>query len=641
MVALFAFALVGCGATEAKFEQQDKVNVSTVTVQWQPKTDVATVAVLDRLALPHAPEHKLLAVEHSGLQIREGEKVVAQMAGNFENLAAVKLSSNASLVGALDDVSQQVTVLNIVDSDFDTTIMLPKQNYEVSNLCFYQDYEQNNYAFLISEIGVGSQWLLGRGERLLAEPMQVRSLPIPPNSQFCVVDQAHETLLVNEDGVGFWAYPAHAEADALRQPVALIKPFGTLLSAANMALVPNGVMLMDPEAQQLHIVQRSDNGWQPALHILLPEIDDPEQLHVLEYENTLQIELRDDDNDTWWHTAIDWPRRPDAPLTGLPVVSASVETQPVDSVGDAADDPAIWVHPERQSLSLVLATNKKAGLEVYRLDGSRKQSLPVGRLNNVDVRSGLYPDGQEWHLAGASHRDSNSISLFAISEKDGVVTHVSDIATALHNVYGFCLYRPKADELYAFINDKDGTVLQYEIDTREFTGSEVRRFSLGSQPEGCVADDINHRLFIGEEDVGVWVLNAQWDSLAEPKPVIKVGGLLHDDVEGIALYQRLQDADQAPLLVISSQGNDSYMVIDSEPPYKTLGAFRIGINLQQGIDGASETDGLAVTSADLGGGFSQGLLVVQDGRNRLPEQTQNFKFVPWDKIELLLGSKND
>ena len=48
--------------------------------------------------------------------------------------------------------------------------------------------------------------------------------------------------------------------------------------------------------------------------------------------------------------------------------------------------------------------------------------------------------------------------------------------------------------------------------------------------------------------------------------------------------------------------------------------------------GASETDGLEVTTRSLGPGFEQGALIVQDGRNRMPEQGQNLKLVPWADI---------
>ncbi|MNP57308.1 3-phytase precursor [compost metagenome] len=96
----------------------------------------------------------------------------------------------------------------------------------------------------------------------------------------------------------------------------------------------------------------------------------------------------------------------------------------------------------------------------------------------------------------------------------------------------------------------------------------------------------------------------------------------------MALYR----AEGRDYLVISSQGNDSYLVLDAEPPYAERGAFRVGLNAAAGIDGASQTDGLEVTSVNLGGPWSQGMLVVQDGRKRMPEQTQNFKFVPWADV---------
>jgi 3-phytase len=159
-------------------------------------------------------------------------------------------------------------------------------------------------------------------------------------------------------------------------------------------------------------------------------------------------------------------------------------------------------------------------------------------------------------------------------------------------------------------------------------GELVRQFKVDSQPEGCVADDQRQRLFLGEEDVGVWAVDARADQPATLTSVIKVGSQLHADVEGLALYQ----SAARDYLVISSQGNDSYLVLDAEPPFASRGAFRVGLNAALGIDGASETDGLEVTSVNLGGPWSQGLLVVQDGRKRMPEQTQNFKFVPWAQV---------
>jgi 3-phytase len=68
-----------------------------------------------------------------------------------------------------------------------------------------------------------------------------------------------------------------------------------------------------------------------------------------------------------------------------------------------------------------------------------------------------------------------------------------------------------------------------------------------------------------------------------------------------------------------------------------IGLFAIVANDELGIDGASETDGLDVTSAPLGGGFPHGLLVAQDGRNITPAEKQNFKLIPWERVAAVLG----
>jgi 3-phytase len=74
-------------------------------------------------------------------------------------------------------------------------------------------------------------------------------------------------------------------------------------------------------------------------------------------------------------------------------------------------------------------------------------------------------------------------------------------------------------------------------------------------------------------------------------------------------------------------------VYDVQAPYAQRGTFVIGINAALGIDGVSETDGLDLTAANLGGPYADGLLVVQDGHKRLPQGPQNFKLVPWREVE--------
>ncbi len=63
--------------------------------------------------------------------------------------------------------------------------------------------------------------------------------------------------------------------------------------------------------------------------------------------------------------------------------------------GDAADDPAIWVHPTTPGDSLVIGNDKKGALEVYGLDGTRIQRITTSTSfwGNVDVRQDVTIDG--------------------------------------------------------------------------------------------------------------------------------------------------------------------------------------------------------------------------------------------------------
>ena len=76
-----------------------------------------------------------------------------------------------------------------------------------------------------------------------------------------------------------------------------------------------------------------------------------------------------------------------APTAAGPVesVGATVETEPVPSGGDAADDPAIWVHPSDPAESTIIGTDKQGGLVVYDLAGKQLQYLPDGKMDNVDL----------------------------------------------------------------------------------------------------------------------------------------------------------------------------------------------------------------------------------------------------------------
>jgi 3-phytase len=321
------------------------------------------------------------------------------------------------------------------------------------------------------------------------------------------------------------------------------------------------------------------------------------------------------------------PAAPAAPAAWPPVVLPTGQTQPMREDGDAADDPAIWVHPARGARSLILATDKKRGLVVYGLDGRERQFLPVGRINNVDLRQGLVYGGRRLDLAVATQRDEAGLVLFGISPA-GRVSELARLRTTLDDIYGVCVGRNADGGLDVFPNDKDGRVqrLRLRLAGRNWRAEPVAEFRLDSQPEGCVVDEANQALFVGEEKRGVWRQDLATSGSA-PQLVITAGPGLVPDVEGLAIHP------ERGWLVVSSQGSDSYAVYDIKPPFAQRGTFAIGTNATLGIDGVSETDGLDLTPANLGGPYKDGVLVVQDGHKRLPQGPQNFKLVPWAAVE--------
>jgi 3-phytase len=324
-----------------------------------------------------------------------------------------------------------------------------------------------------------------------------------------------------------------------------------------------------------------------------------------------------------------------ATAPALPWVQPSAQTQPVRGTGDAADDPAIWVHPRLPGHSLILATDKKRGLAVYDLQGQERQFLPVGRVNNVDLRQGLLIDGRRWDLAVATQRDEAAVVLFEVSSA-GRVRELARLPSGLNDVYGVCSGRHPSGGLDVFVNDKDGRVHQLRLlrERGRWRTETVATVRLTSQPEGCVVDEAGRQVFLGEEKRGIWRLPLDRQGrMGDPELVLPVGGVLQADVEGMAVHH----GPHGRRLVVSSQGNDRYVVLDADPPYNVRGVFGIGLNVAAGIDAASETDGLDVVAADLGGPYREGLLVVQDGHKRWPMGRQNFKLVPWRAVREALG----
>ncbi|MET0376897.1 MAG: phytase [Rhizorhabdus sp.] len=308
-----------------------------------------------------------------------------------------------------------------------------------------------------------------------------------------------------------------------------------------------------------------------------------------------------------------------------PTVAATAETDPVDTAADAADDPAIWRNPRDPAKSLVIGTDKQAGIHVYDLKGKRRSFTPAARLNNVDLRD----IGARVVVAASDRADKEHghVALFTLDTARATLLPLGRYPSGAGEAYGMCLWRRARDgALFGFVVMKDGRIDQVAIDLAAATPrvTTVRSMKLGTQAEGCVADDRTGLLYVAEEDVGIWRFAADPAAPVAGTKVAAVDGrTLVADAEGLALAPRGRSGG---FLVVSSQGDSKYTLYRL-PDVTFAGYFRVGGGT---VDATSETDGIELALGDFGPDYPAGLFVAQDGDNA--PDTQNFKYVSWDKV---------
>jgi 3-phytase len=324
------------------------------------------------------------------------------------------------------------------------------------------------------------------------------------------------------------------------------------------------------------------------------------------------------------------PPRPYYPAIDI---AASGETAPVGTANDdAADDPAIWRNSVNPAASLIVGTDKKAGLYVYGLDGKVRDFIAAGALNNVDLRE-VRPN---MIVVAASDRTDVAEPRIALFRLDGATGKLTTLGAQVFlpqghapaEAYGFCMGGALADGeiARAYVVLKDGEVAESRLVERDgvIQPEYLRSVKFATQSEGCVVDDRTGKLYVAEEDIGIWKVDLRASSLAATA-FATVGpehGLV-DDVEGLALAP---EGANGGWLVASSQGDNAYVLLDLATAKPTR-RFRIAAGQ---FGPTSDTDGIELVLGDFGPAYPAGLFVAQDGNNA--PDAQNFKLVDWSKI---------
>jgi 3-phytase len=330
--------------------------------------------------------------------------------------------------------------------------------------------------------------------------------------------------------------------------------------------------------------------------------------------------------------------------------TATVETTPVSHSGDAADDPAIWRNPADPSRSIVIGNDKKGALEVYDLAGARIQRLTGGFYGNVDTRTGFVTGTGTIDLAVAYRL---GIRVYRIDPTTRQLVNVTDATsgsiTSPIGGEGICLYRsPVTGQLYVFVNARNGQIAQLALTDSDgdglVEGTTVRQWDVGTEVEGCVADDELGSLYISEENVAIWRYGAEptaptgTGSRVAVDRAMSAGGHIRPDAEGLTLVY--QPGGTGYLIASSQAASDtlnSYLVYERQGNNAFVREFRI---VTGSVDGCGRTDGIDALAADLGPAFPNGIFICQDNNNTTPGSSgnQNFKFVP---LERVVGLSNE
>ena len=326
----------------------------------------------------------------------------------------------------------------------------------------------------------------------------------------------------------------------------------------------------------------------------------------------------------------------DDPLEPAPSLR---ETTPVSTTGDSMDDPAIWVHPTDPTQSLVLGNNKRAALETYDLAGNRVQRISdsVTFWGNVDVRQGVPVAGVVGDIVAVSHR---GLQLYRVSPSTRLLSRTNEGTALSFTGEGVCLYSsPTSGKLYAFVVAISGVVRQVEIRDVDgdglLDGVEVRQFAVGSEAEGCVADDERGVVYISQEQTALWRYAAEPTGGSQRTAVDTTGanGHLVEDVEGVTLVDQ---PDGNGYIIVSAQNaadpNNSFFVVYDRVSNAYVRTVRVTAGPTS--DDCDRTDGIAALAADLGPPFSRGIFVCQDNNNDAPGTVgnQNLKYLPLERV---------
>lgn len=302
----------------------------------------------------------------------------------------------------------------------------------------------------------------------------------------------------------------------------------------------------------------------------------------------------------------------------LPVVIT--EETPNDT-----DDPAIWIHPEDPSKSLIIGTDKElgGGLYVYDLDGKIvNKYIDMQRPNNVDVAYDLNINGVKTDIAVTTERKAHTIRIFSIPDlkpidNGGIPVFEGETGDGERDGMGIALYTKTIDsinqEIYAIVGRKNGPsgsyLWQYKLSVNDdgSVGAELVRkfgeFSGKKEIEAIAVDNELGYVYYSDEQAGVRKYYADPEMGNEQLAFFSQNDAKRDH-EGIAIYKK---DEKTGYILVSNQQNNSFMVYQREGTASNPHEHKLIADIPIS---AIECDGAETTHVKLGDEFPEGIFVA-------------------------------
>ncbi len=300
------------------------------------------------------------------------------------------------------------------------------------------------------------------------------------------------------------------------------------------------------------------------------------------------------------------------------------------------DDPAIWVHPEDHSKSLILGTDKDSigALLVYDLNGKLQMDLCVRDLrrpNNVDVEYGFQLGDRKLDIAVLTERLTNKIRIFSVPDMKpidhgGIAVFAGESEQA---PMGIALYkRPLDGQIFAIVGRKGGPsgsyLWQYALNDNGkgyLQASKVRAFGAFSgknEIEAIVVDDQLGYVYYSDEGHGVRKYHADPAKGDEELALFATDGFAEDH-EGISIYTLTDDTGY---ILVSDQQANTFRVFPREGmpgkpnDHPLLDVIAVSTN---------ESDGSESSSVNFGPQYPHGIFVAMS-------DNRTFQIYAWEDI---------